>query len=159
MKKIFIILFSVSLILITGCTPANTNGGAPVNTNRETNTSVSNTSIGEKQDPKLVAMSDVLYAEQISMGLTRILAEGIIGTKSIDFKSNEELTVNSYYGKALLNGYITEIESPKLNKNFKFFITVTKDFKVIVRSGVKPDSAVQLSPKPDKYESPYDILN
>jgi hypothetical protein len=78
--------------------------------------------------------------------------------KKFDFKSNQELTKDSFYGK-VIEDYGTEIKKPKVKDTYKFFVTVTKDYKITIKVGETSTTAVQLYPKPEKYEAPYDVLN
>lgn len=72
----------------------------------------------------------------------------------------QELNEENEIGKILLDKkYLKELPKCKIGEIYKFFVSVSVKQEITVKAGATIDTAVQLYPKPDKYDVPYDILN
>lgn len=105
---------------------------------------------------KSKAQADISSAQMIGSSISRAFAEGKIS----EYKSNQELSMDKGYGKLLVeNYYLPKLPVSYVNPAYKYYVSLTKEGEVRVTVGQNPESSVQLFPKPDKYEAPYDNLN
>ncbi len=153
MRKLFVLFIVCVLILTIGCSQkAHNTNSSQTNTTSSTEgqnaTTISNITLKSK------AEADIANASSIGFNLASAYAMGKINT----FDKDQELKRDSYYGKILTQSMLT-LPEVKINPAYKFYVSFSEDGMITVKAGEKPETSVQIYPKPQTFSPPYDILN
>jgi len=105
---------------------------------------------------KSKAQADISNAAKIGLAIAKAFAEGKIVTE----EKEQELSNETGIGKLLLvNNYLSKIPKCKIDNTYKYFVSVSNVGEIIIKVGIDAPTAVELFPRPEKFEKPYDIVN
>ena len=160
MKKVLGLIVITTLIIVAGCASkidnqAKVTAVAPSQKFEHKKDSSDKSNTLERIKLKASAQTEVMNAQMIAGSVNRALVDGEITT----YANNQELKAENGYGKIIIGKYLKSIPQSKINLNFKYFLSIEETGAIIVKAGESPEKAVQLFPRPEKFEAPYDILN
>jgi len=160
MKKVLILTVFTTLIIAAGCASKvenreETSIEIPSQKFEQKKESQDKSNIIERVKLKSSAQTDVVNAQLIASSVMKALIDGEITT----YVNNQELKINNGYGKIVIGKYLESIPQSRINPDYEFYLSIEETGAVKVKAGENSQMAVQLFPRPEKFEAPYDILN